>query len=122
MSVDSEGVLSQKCLALRKRKEGRQPGRRIRSRFIRGPLDLKWLRRASCISRTACVVGLVAWYRRGLEGKNQVPIYRSDLKSFCVGHTAAADALLSLEQAGLIAVDRKPGKCPRVTIILPEGD
>ncbi|MFL2807782.1 MAG: hypothetical protein ACJ0DG_01810 [bacterium] len=95
--------------------------------FIRGPLPLKWFQRASNISRTAGVVGLIIWriaYQRKLWGidsqrKTSGPIKVTNQTCMKWGVCANSKnaALRLMEEAGLIRLELKRGRSPVVQII-----
>ena len=95
--------------------------------FIRGPLPLKWFQRASNISRTAGVVGLIIWriaYQRKRWGiasqrKTSGPIKVTNQTCMKWGVCANSKnaALRVMEEAGLIRLELKRGRSPVVQII-----
>src|SRR5262245_4801756 len=94
-------------------------GRRVRPRkeFIRGPLPLWWMARAAALRGQALAVSLAIWFRRGIEGAAPFPLYPSALSKLGVNRWSSYRALAALEKAGLIAVERRKGRCPVVTVL-----
>jgi hypothetical protein len=87
--------------------------------FLRGPIPLVWLSRACRLSPKALAVGLALWFKAGMS-KNSPEVVASPglLKRFGVmARRTQYQALSNLERAGLVAVDRGRGRCPRVTIL-----
>ena len=97
------------------------------NQFIRGPLPLKWFQRASTISRTAGVVGLIIWrivYQKKLWGydsqrrtSGHIKVTNQTCKKWGVCGNSKNTALRLMEEAGLIRLDLKRGRSPVVQII-----
>ena len=97
------------------------------NQFIRGPLPLKWFQKASTISRTAAVVGLIIWriaYQSKLWGydsqrrtSGHIKVTNHNCKKWGVCGNSKNSALRLMEEAGLIRLDLKRGRSPIVQII-----
>ena len=95
--------------------------------FIRGPLPLKWFQRASTISRTAAVVGMIIWriaYQKKLWGydsqrrtSGHIKVTNQNCMKWGVCGNSMNTALRLMEEAGLIRLDTKRGRAPIVQII-----
>jgi len=95
--------------------------------YVRGPLPLKWFQKASSISRTACVVGLIIWriaYQRKLWGHNSqrrtswpMKVTTQTCMKWGICGNSKNTALRRMEEAGLIRLDLKRGRSPVVQII-----
>jgi len=95
--------------------------------FIRGPLPLKWFQKASNISRTAGVVGLIIWriaYQSKLWGydsqrrtSGHIKVTNQTCKKWGVCGNSKNTALRLMEKAGLIRLDLKRGRSPLVQIV-----
>ena len=95
--------------------------------FIRGPLPLEWLQKASNISRTAGVVGLIIWgiaYQRKLWGQDSqrrtsgyIKVTNQNCLKWGVCGNSKNTALRLMDEAGLIRLDLKRGRSPIVQII-----
>ena len=87
--------------------------------FIRGPLPLDWIARASNIPRrNALVVGLVLWHLAGLRGeRSRLVLCASRCQPFGLGRKAVERGLRDLEAAELIRVERASGRCARVDLL-----
>ena len=95
--------------------------------YIRGPLPLKWFRKASTISRTAAVVGLIIWriaYQSKLWGydslrrtSGSIKVTNQTCKKWGVCGNSKNTALRLMEKAGLIRLELKRGRSPVVQII-----
>lgn len=94
------------------------PNRRKRG-FIRGPLPLEWFGKILQLNgKGPLVVALAIWYRAGIEKRStELQLTRKLWKTFGICRQTAANALRTLESAGLIVVIRRPGCSPRVTIL-----
>ena len=95
--------------------------------FIRGPLPLEWLQKASNISRTAGVVGLIIWgiaYQRKLWGQDSqrrtsgyIKVTNQNCLKWGVCGNSKNTALRLMDEAGLIRLDLKRGRSPMVQIL-----
>ena len=95
--------------------------------YIRGPLPIKWFQRASSISRSAAVVGLIIWgnaYQRKLWGHDSqrrtsgyIKVTNQNCLKWGVCGNSKNTALRLMEEAGLIRLDTKRGRSPVVQII-----
>ena len=95
--------------------------------YVRGPLPLKWFQRASTISRTAAVVGLIIWgiaYQKKLWGydsqrrtSGHIKVTNQTCMKWGVCGNSKNTALRLMEKAGLIRLDTKRGRSPIVQII-----
>jgi DNA-binding MarR family transcriptional regulator len=95
------------------RRKNRKIGTRRLGRFIKGPLPLNWLIRAGQLPGKSLHVGLVLWYQAGLTKSTEVRCPMSMLtKQMAVSRHSVYRALVALEKAALITVERHPGSCP----------
>ena len=95
--------------------------------YVRGPLPLKWFQRASTISRTAAVVGMIIWriaYQKKLWGHNSqrrtsghIKVTTQNCMKWGICGNSKNTALRLMEEAGLIRLDLKRGRSPIVQII-----
>lgn len=77
--------------------------------------------KAASLPGKALHVGLAIWFAAGVKKRRTVPFsYKVMAKLGCARETSRR-GLAKLEAAGLMSVDRAPGRCPRVTIREP-GD
>jgi len=105
----------------------RVPKSRQYKEYVRGPLPLKWFQRASSISRTAGVVGLIIWkiaYQRKLWGHDSqrrtsgsIKVTNQTCMKWGICGNSKNIALRMLEETGLIRLDTKRGRSPVVQII-----
>jgi hypothetical protein len=85
--------------------------------FLKGPIPLVWLSQAAGLPGKALAVALALWYAAGLTRGATVLLSRGVLRLFHVGRHAAGRALANLERSGLVAVERRRGRCPQVTLL-----
>ena len=95
--------------------------------YVRGPLPLKWFQKASTISRTAGMVGLIIWriaYQKKLWGydsqrrtSGHIKVTNQTCMKWGVCGNSKNAALRLMEEAGLIRLDLKRGRSPIVQII-----
>ena len=95
--------------------------------YVRDPLPLKWFQRASTISRTAAVVGMIIWriaYQRKLWGydsqrrtSGHIKVTNQNCKKWGVCGNSKNAALRLMEEAGLIRLETKRGRSPIVQIV-----
>ena len=105
----------------------RTPKSRQYKEYIRGPLPLKWFQKASTISRTAAVVGLIIWrivYQKKLWGydsqrrtSGHIKVTNQTCMKWGVCGNSKNTALRLMEKAGLIRLELKRGRSPVVQII-----
>nr|AHZ45652.1 hypothetical protein [uncultured bacterium] len=88
--------------------------------FLRGPVPLSWLGRAFVLpGKNVVLVALAIWFEAGRRDSRE----RLKLTSAILGRFGVTDrsakyrALLALEEAGLIRVERRPRANPLVTIL-----
>ena len=86
--------------------------------FLRGPVPLSWLAAAGQLGGKTLHVGVYAWYLAGLHDSMCVKVSTSKLQEFGVGRQSAYKALAALEHHHLLFVERRPGCCPVVTLVL----
>src|SRR4051794_28999842 len=100
----------------------RRPGAGARP-FIAGPIDVAWLRQARALGVTPLWVGLGLWHLRGLRRADTVVASNQAFGAWGVGPDAKSRALRALERAGLVAVERRGKRSPKVTIVsVSDGD
>ena len=95
--------------------------------YIRGPLPLKWFQKASTISRTAGVVGMIIWriaYQKKLWGydsqrrtSGHIKVTNQTCMKWGICGNSKNTALRLMEKAGLIRLELKRGRSPVVQII-----
>lgn len=101
-------------------KKARLPRHAQGEEFLRGPIPLAWLLRACRLAPKTLAVALALWFKAGMSKGQSAEVVASAKLLRRFGAAAARTryhALAELERAGLIAVDRRRGRCPRVTIL-----
>jgi hypothetical protein len=90
---------------------------RYGGRFIRGPIPLAWMQKASTLPKCGLVVAVAVAYCRGLEKKNEFRLRPARLRDFCIGRSTAARGIEALEKSGLISVlHRHQGRAPLIEV------
>jgi hypothetical protein len=101
-------------------KRDKAPRHRSGEHFLRGPIPMNWIRVASVVSGqgSGFKVAIVLWYLSGLNRQAKtVKLSGSVLREMGVERHAGYRGLEALEDAGLVAVERRPGQSPRVTLL-----
>ena len=87
--------------------------------FLRGPIQLSWLAAAGHLGGRALHVGVYLWHLAGLQDNLRVKLSTRKLRDMGVRNRQATyQALAALERHGLLLIERYPGRCPVVTLIL----
>jgi DNA-binding MarR family transcriptional regulator len=81
-----------------------------------------WLTKAAQQPGKALHVAIALWFVAGITRVRTVALPGASLRLLGVSRYAAYRALTALEQAGLVAVARHPGRKPMVTILEPGED
>lgn len=99
---------------IRTGREKRPPRHRPGERFLKGPVPWRWVEAAARLPGKALAVGLAAWREAGCRRARSVPL---NLSALAVPRRTAQRGLDALEGAGLVAVDRRRGRPPLVTLL-----
>lgn len=91
--------------------------KRITGRFLRGPIPLEWLMKASQLSGQALHVAIAIWFLTGVKNTNSVKLSNKLLSEFGVNRYSKRRALRQLTSADLISVEQGRGKSPVVTVL-----
>ncbi|NRP52386.1 hypothetical protein XMV242_000845 [Marinobacterium sp. xm-v-242] len=91
--------------------------KRITGRFLRGPIPLEWLMKASQLSGQALHVAIAIWFLTGVKNTNSVQLSNKLLSEFGVNRYSKRRALRQLISADLISVEQGRGKSPVVTVL-----
>ena len=84
--------------------------------FLKGPIPLDWLKRASQLPGRSLHVGLMVWYLAGLKQSSSVSLSNKLTREFGIDRNAKYRALEWLAGAGLITVASGAGRAPSVTL------
>jgi hypothetical protein len=98
-------------------KPKRRPPRFLRAEFLRGPVPWDWLLTAMTLPGQALAVGLILWREVGMADNRTVSVNHALFGKCGIKPGASRFALENLERAGLIAVQRPPGRNLEVTIL-----
>ncbi len=85
--------------------------------FLKGPIPLRWIQLASRAGKSALVVGIILWYRRGLLKRESVDLNLSGLGPYGLNRHTASRGLKRLETSGLAIVERFKGRKSIVRIL-----
>ena len=93
---------------------------RIKGEFLKGPIPLDWLSRASKLpGKAALSVGLALWFEAGRRRRSDdITLTTPICDRFGVSRKAKYRGLKQLENAALITVVRRPRRNPLVAILL----
>ena len=100
----------------------RPPRHRKGEQFLWGPIPWLWVSAAAKLPGRALHVSLVLWRLAGIKKDCNVRWEPSAGKYLGVNRWAAHRGLAALERAGLVAVERRRGRSPIVTILEKEPD
>ena len=90
-------------------------------RFTKGPGPLTWLECAAGLPGRSVHVALALWHEAERSGSRCVALSNTLCLRFHVERNAKYRALRALELAGLVVVERRRGRSPRVTLLTSEG-
>jgi len=95
-------------------------GNQIEGSFLKGPIPMSWLNRASAASGQGAGlgIGIAIWHLAGMEKSTTIKLRHSVLEKMNISRHATYRGLAALKNAGLISIKQKHGKSPIITIIL----
>ena len=82
-------------------------------------VPVEWVAHAARLPGKSVQVGLALWFVAGKASAHRVPLSNIEGDRFGLERSSKYRGLLWLEQAGLIAVERKLGRAPIVTLLAP---
>ena len=103
-----------------KPQQARAPHHKSGERFLRGPIPMNWLNKASRTSGrgSAFQIAIAIWHISGLKKQaRRFRLVSSVLKNMGINRHACYRGLRVLENARLIHVERHAGRLPIVTIL-----
>jgi DNA-binding transcriptional ArsR family regulator len=109
LAIDRQSLLSAR--------RHRSPAVRRRGQFLRGPISMTWLEKAAKLPGRALHVALAIRHQSALERSSKVALSNKHCVGLGVDRDAKRRALTVLEAAGLVILERKPGRNPVVTIV-----
>jgi len=90
--------------------------------YLPGPIPVSWLSSAARLPGKSLHVAVALCVLRGSQKSRVVPLSNITSLRFGLDRNAKYRALAWLEEAGLIAVERKLGRAPVVTILEAKDD
>ena len=93
------------------------PRHRPGENFLKGPIPLRWLTRATNLPGKAIHVALALWFQAGVERSATVRLNLSRLQAFGVERSAGSRGLTMLAARGLVTIQQRPGSAAVVTIL-----
>jgi hypothetical protein len=93
----------------------------VQGKFIAGPVDVSWFAAARKLGVTPLWVGLYLWFLRGLRKSNSFIVSNMMMREWDVSPDAKARALRKLATAGLIILEARRKRNPRVTLAIPKA-
>jgi hypothetical protein len=91
-------------------------GTKIQGEFLKGPIPLWWLRQAAKLRGKALAVGTALWFRSGCQDSLTISGSHALWEKLGIGRRSVYAGLKALESAGLVDVQRHPGRNPLITI------
>ena len=85
--------------------------------FLRGPIPMDWLSKASDLPGKTLHLAMALWWLNGMSKGESFKLTGKALDLLHVSRDAMQDGLNRLEQHGLIQVERKTGQRPVITIL-----
>jgi hypothetical protein len=96
--------------------EDKLPRHRVGEKFLKGPIPRKWLEEAASLPGKALHVAIELWFWAGIRGPEGIRLSGGSLAKLGVKRHAAYRAIGWLHGAGLISVQRFPGRKLIITI------
>lgn len=90
--------------------------KKIKGKFLKGPIPLEWLKRAAPLPGKALQIYLCIWFLKGVKRNNTVKLSYKLLIEFGVSRSSSYRGLKALEDTHLISVERHSGRSPLVTL------
>ena len=87
--------------------------------FLKGPVPLIRLEAAARLPGKSLHAGIALWYAAGLTRSRSVALSNIAGGKLGLDRNSKYRALQWLEQSGLVTVERKLGRAPIVTILIP---
>lgn len=97
------------------------PRHKAGEKFLKGPIPWNWITKASRLPGRTLHVAIAIWLLAGLSRKRTVRMSNAVLTALGVDRFAGYRGLASLEEAGLVAVERRFG-CNSIVTILGVGE
>jgi hypothetical protein len=85
--------------------------------FLKGPIPLRWLHKASALPGKACTLGILLLWFHGMDPNKPIKVTKKSLEEFSISEDAYRDGLKRLEEAGLVSVSRRLGQRAVIQLI-----
>ena len=85
-------------------------------KFLKGPIPLNWLAKASRQPGKALHVAIAIWFFAGIKRSRTIALSSRLMFSLGSSRYSTYRGLKALEEAGLVTVIRHRGRSPRITI------
>lgn len=95
------------------------PRPRNGEKFIRGPIPWSWIASASQLPGKSAHVAWALWFAAGVHRSRTFPVPMNRIREIGVSRQAAYRSLQTMENAGLVALERGSGKRAVVTLLEP---
>ena len=115
-SLDSADTLVQSTRHSFKVSTGKYQQKSDVGKFIKGPIDFRWMQKANSLPGKAGAVGLSLWFLQGVKQSSTFIVSSEAEKLTACSRQAYSRALLALAKEGLIRIQARPGARPTVTI------
>jgi hypothetical protein len=90
----------------------------VKNLFVKGPIPLDWLTEVALLPGKCLNVAMAIQWLLGMSGGRPVNLTKRAEMSFNVSGDTSRECLNRLEAAGLIQLDRSPGKRPLIKVIV----
>jgi len=97
----------------------RPPQHKPNNKFLKGPIPWTWLTRAARQSGKTLHVAIALWFMAGITRSREIKLTSILLGTLGVSRFSKRWALMALEKANLISVNRNKGKNPVITLLEP---
>jgi len=93
---------------------------RIDGSFLKGPIPMSWLNRASAASKqgSALAIGIAIWHIAAMEKSHTIKLRPSVLERMNISRQARYRGLEVLQNAGLISFKNNRGQSSTITILV----
>lgn len=103
-------------LTARPRIEKAEPNKRVKWRFLKGPVPWGWLCQACNLTKKSPQVAIGLCFISGMQKNRTVKMQKKVLRDLGVSRHAFYRARDKMEAAGLISVKKRPGQSPLITL------
>ena len=90
---------------------------KVNEYFVKGPIPLWWLHKASTLPGKAFTLGILLLWFHGMDPNKPFKVTKKSLEEFSMSQDAYRDGLKRLEEAGLASVSRSPGQRALIRLI-----